>query len=396
MKFANIFKNLVLAMALAASLFGAAFYAKASEVRGFSKLNYLNYDSPNDNLNNSELFQINRLSFVTQLSEQFSFESSYEFSQIYTDIESPLLKKSYSAADKDYRIDDIEQYFDLRENYYYLNQNLDRLFATYEKEQLLITFGRQPIAFGSGSGVNPTDVFTPFSYTTIDTEERNGVDAVRLRYELDNMGQLDMGILFGKSFNSEKSAFYGLVKLPFADFEVQPMLAYFKTAMLVGLDITTGILGASVWLESAWVKTSEEKEYFRSVLGFTRQLSTDLTLTAEYYFNGAGRTKKQEYANLLTDFAHTEGGVFVFGQNYLHLTLAHQLAALHGVFLSLKNNLDDSSDLVILGWEWNVLENTYVNVGSYLNLKQDNKNEINKTEFGSLPKTIFTRVRYYF
>jgi len=175
MKFANIFKNLVLAMALAASLFGAAFYAKASEVRGFSKLNYLNYDSPNDNLNNSELFQINRLSFVTQLSEQFSFESSYEFSQIYTDIESPLLKKSYSAADKDYRIDDIEQYFDLRENYYYLNQNLDRLFATYEKEQLLITFGRQPIAFGSGSGVNPTDVFTPFSYTTIDTEERNVV-----------------------------------------------------------------------------------------------------------------------------------------------------------------------------------------------------------------------------
>ena len=56
-----------------------------------------------------------------------------------------------------------------------LKQNLDRLFLNFSTARFDITVGRQVISFGTARAINPTDIFAPFSFDTLDKEERAGV-----------------------------------------------------------------------------------------------------------------------------------------------------------------------------------------------------------------------------
>ncbi|MBN2105171.1 bifunctional alpha,alpha-trehalose-phosphate synthase (UDP-forming)/trehalose-phosphatase [bacterium] len=51
--------------------------------------------------------------------------------------------------------------------------------------------GRQDIVWGSARTVNPMDVIAPFSFGSLDTEDRRGVDAIRLRIPVGCMGEID-------------------------------------------------------------------------------------------------------------------------------------------------------------------------------------------------------------
>ena len=87
-----------------------------------------------------------------------------------------------------------------------LLQNLDRLFFTITARRFDVYVGRQAIAWGSAKAVNPTDILAPFIYTDIDTEDRVGIDAVRIRVPLGLLGELDAGYVTGEDFEWRYSA----------------------------------------------------------------------------------------------------------------------------------------------------------------------------------------------
>ena len=74
------------------------------------------------------------------------------------------------------------------------------MFLTKYIEDWEIVAGRQVIALGSSKTVNPLDVLAPFSLTEVNTEERNGVDALRFRKPFGALGTIDIAAVFTSTF----------------------------------------------------------------------------------------------------------------------------------------------------------------------------------------------------
>lgn len=371
-------------------------YAETN-ISGFVKFNYLKYQNQWNLKKNSEWYQINRVSVNSSLSDRHSIEASYELLLIGTYLEIAPLKTDYASLQFPYRISDLHSNLKNESSHYFLNHNLDRLLFTWTGENYSLSLGRQQFSFGSGRSVNPTDVFTPLSFRSIDTEVRNGVDALRFRHQIRVMGEFDAGILLGKDAEPKNSAAYMLTRVNLGGYEVQPMLAIFQEAKLIGLDTGTSILGSTAWLEGALVHPKNEKSYSRIVLGTERQLTENGAFFAEYHFNGAGTSQPSQYLSLATDFPHNGGGVFLYGRNYFDVGGNLQITPLHQLAAVIKSNFDDASLLLNMIWEWNVSENSYFNLGGFFPYgKKTRSLEHIQSEFGTMPLTLFSRMRYYF
>ena len=77
-------------------------------------------------------------------------------------------------------------------------QNLDLASIWLSTAVADISIGRQAIAWGSARVFNPTDAIAPFTFNELDTEDRIGVDAIRVRIPIGMLGELDTGYVFGE------------------------------------------------------------------------------------------------------------------------------------------------------------------------------------------------------
>jgi hypothetical protein len=368
-----------------------------THVDGFVKLSYLNYNSHFDSQNNYELNQIGRFSINTSLFKNVRLESSYELLHIYQKINFSDKLVDYSQSRRAYRVDDFVYPIVKSHSSYFLHHNLDRLLVSYEGDQTHLTLGRQQIALGVGRTVNPTDIFTPFSFLVVDTEVRNGVDALRLRYQFSEMGQFDTGVVLGENLQDDNSGAYFQVHTAFLESELSPIVAYFLNAGLYGADFATSFLGNSFWLEAAKVVPKDFSSYFRMALGFERQLTSDLIFFTEYYFNEAGKRETSEYAQTGNDFAYQKGGVFLLGQQYVTFGAHYQVSPLTLMTFSLKMNLTDSSFFLSSSGEWNLLENFYISMGGYVGLGKSSQFQTSlNSEFGATGSALFIRLKSYF
>ncbi|MBN1114888.1 MAG: hypothetical protein JXA66_06070, partial [Oligoflexia bacterium] len=183
-------------------------------------------------------------------------------------------------------------------------QNLDRMNFVYRAGSLDLGVGRQPVALGSARVINPTDIFTPFSYQELNKEERTGVDAVRLTIPLGQLGEIDSGYVIGEKFEESLSALYIKVKFNKWDTDWSVILAGFMDNMMLGLDVAGSLLDAGIWLETAYVfsgilkRYNSDNNYFRISAGFDYSFTGNLYFFAEYHFNGAGSTHFGNYRML--------------------------------------------------------------------------------------------------
>ena len=137
-----------------------------------------------------------------------------------------------------------------------LFQNLDRASIAYSAGFGDITIGRQAIAWGSARVVNPTDVVAPYAYNQLDTEDRIGVDAIRVQIPIGVLGEFDTGYVFGENLAFEKSAFFLRSQLNAVETDFSIALLGFREHLMTGFDIARGIGGAGFWLEAAYVYAS--------------------------------------------------------------------------------------------------------------------------------------------
>lgn len=93
--------------------------------------------------------------------------------------------------------------FDLSKNW--VNQNavlfnstIDRASMEFTKGKWDITLGRQRINWGINTVWTPNDVFNNFNYFDFDYEERPGVDAARVQYNLTSSSSLDAAFAPGR------------------------------------------------------------------------------------------------------------------------------------------------------------------------------------------------------
>jgi hypothetical protein len=364
-----------------------------------------------------------RLKLTVIPADWLTFHAAYDISPR---IQDPVLFEEdifFAAIDPfSYRVDDFSQrlYPGVGEPVSSLGvfHNLDRFFVTIKTSKADIFIGRQAIAWGSARFVNPTDVIAPFAFNELDTEERRGVDAVRVRVPLGMMSELDMGYIFGRKFKFENSAFYLRGKTYVLKTDLSVLLVGFRENLLIGLDVARSIGSAGFWCESAYVVTDafkkddgtgidEEynKNYFRGSVGMDYNFSGNVYGFFEYHFNSAGRNDSVDYPDVFYSTAYTEGAAYLMAKHYLNLGVTAQITPLIPFTGILIFNLNDRSLNFAPSIEYNIKEDIYIAAGAYLGIGKrpeicDVCNPALQfrfhSEFGAYPNMVYSSLRIYF
>ena len=287
-----------------------------------------------------------------------------------------------------------------------ISQNLDRAAVQFSTDFADFSIGRDAIAWGSARIINPTDIIAPYTYDQLDTEDRVGVDAIRVRIPIGVMGEVDTGYIFGNNFNFGKSAVFLRTQLNAVETDFSILLMEFQRDLLIGLDITRGIGGAGFWLETAYVFTTPFDDlpdaadnYLRTSVGLDYSFGGETYTFIEYHFNGAGARKPENYLTNLEQSAYTRGGVYLLGTHYLAPGFTRQLTPLISFSGQMLFNLSDPSTWVAPQIAYNIAEDIHLSVGGFVSIGKRPKNGDAtqfQSEFGSYPNLFFTSFRVYF
>ena len=284
--------------------------------------------------------------------------------------------------------------------------NLDRASVQFSTDFADFSIGRDAIAWGSARIINPTDIIAPYTYDQLDTEDRVGVDTIRVRIPIGVMGEVDTGYIFGDAFNFDKSAVFLRTQLNAVETDFSILLLEFQRDLLVGFDIARGIGGAGFWLETAYVFTEPFddgsdawKNYLRTSVGFDYSFGGETYAFIEYHFNGAGVQNPENFLTNLEKPAYTRGGVYLLGVHYLAPGVTHQLTPLISFSGQMLFNLSDPSTWIAPQIAYNVAEDIHLSVGGFISLGKRPKNGDStqlQSEFGSYPNLFFSSFRVYF
>ncbi|HAN04556.1 MAG TPA: hypothetical protein DCW72_01495 [Elusimicrobia bacterium] len=289
-----------------------------------------------------------------------------------------------------------------------LIQNLDRAYLTWSPPAFDLYAGRQPLAFGSGRAVNPTDILAPYPFGTIDTEERRGVDALRLKVPNGEMGEFDAGWLPGRRWAAGEGAGFLRARDRLADADLTLLAAAFRGNLMAGADIEREWGGAMLRAEAARVWTGSfggrvpGEDFDRLTAGaeynFGLLGGTDAWL--EYHYNGAGAAGPAGYAALAAKTAYREANVYLLGRHYLAGGAGAQVSALVSAGLAAMLNLGDGSLYVTPSLDWNAAENLYIGAGALLpsgrRARYNGLSASPDSEFGLYDRSLYAAARFYF
>ncbi len=352
-----------------------------------------------------------RLNLTYASTDSLSFNIAYDINPRIQDpslfTESPL---AVGITSSNYRVKDFDSLLYPVENEQSgsvgIYHNLDRVLVQYSTNFADISIGRDAIAWGSARIINPTDVITPFSYDQLDSEDRVGVDAFRVRIPVGVLGEVDTGYIFGSDFDFNKSAIFLRTQLNFAETDYSFLMFEVQRDLLIGLDVTRGVGGAGFWLETAYVLVTpfddvaeSSDNYIRSSMGIDYSFGGETYVFIEYHYNGAGSDKPKHYPNNLTQPAYKRGGVYLLGVHYLAPGLTHQLTPLTSINGQILYNLSDQSTWIAPQFSYNIAEDIHLSVGGFISLGKrpiNNDSTQFQSEFGSYPNLIFTSFRVYY
>ena len=356
---------------------------------------------------------VNRLRFNLSYapSDSLSFAFAYDFTPRVQD---PLLFSqspfAIGIASSRYRVADFESLLYPSEDELVssvgIYHNLDRASVQFSTDFADFSIGRDAIAWGSARIVNPTDIIAPYTYDQLDTEDRVGVDALRMRVPVGGLGEIDTGYILGSDFDFDKSAIFLRTQLNAVQTDFSMLLLEFQKDLLVGLDVARGIGGAGFWLETAYVFTepfddelNTSDNYLRASIGLDYSFGGETYTFIEYHFNGAGATAPENFLTNLEKPAYTRGGVYLLGTHYLAPGFTRQLTPLINLSGQVLLNLSDLSTWFAPQIAYNVAEDIHLSVGGFVSIGKRPKNGDStefQSEFGSYPNLVFSSFRLYF
>jgi hypothetical protein len=313
-----------------------------------------------------------------------------------------------------------------------LQHRFDRLMVSAKVGRVDLTFGRQPISFGSGLVFNPLDLVNPFGPATIDSEYKPGVDAVRVDAYVGATGKVTVAgayagakPLVGPDRRAEGPILDDLVLAATGQGTVGVTdLTGFAGVVhgdpVVGVSVVSAVGAVGLHGDATLTVPGDGVNPFvRAVAGADFRPTTTTTLLGEAYVQSSGATSPDRYLDALDDPRFLRGEIWQLGQLYAAVTVAQEITPIIGGNLSVIANLRDPSALVALGGSWSVDENATVALGAYLGAGQhpdtvdfglagdasapvlvppsaDALAESVNSEFGLYPAVVYLQVRTYF
>lgn len=280
--------------------------------------------------------------------------------------------------------------------------DIDRLSLTLYTDVADITIGRQAITWGI-SGIFPVaDLWAQFSPFELDTEEKPGIDAVRvLSYPL---GGLEVDAVIADRGSAEDlsagvRATYGL-----SGADIWGGAGKFWRELIAMGGVTVLLEESKLRLEAAlpWDLDGAGIQDPRVTLGID-WIRGDLVVTGEYHFNGIGTGAEDYLAEVVSpDPRLQRGETYFLGRHYLGGLVSWSPDRENRLSLVLNGllNLPDPSLALTPVVSYDVGQSTRVSIGGLLSAGD-------APSFGSAPPTVptefgtygtlgFTRLSVYF
>lgn len=315
-----------------------------------------------------------------------------------------------------YRIDDLksEVHSDIDA---LITQNLDRLNIRFSLDEGDLTMGRQTISFGSARFVSPTDIFQPFAPSTLNTEYRPGVDAIRWLGTLGDLSEYDIGVVANEGGVPEGAITYARIRASLSGNDLEAVVIHRDDIVIVGggWERALGLFG--FWSEVAWTFSEVDypefsvalppitypADYSRFSVGLDRALSENIFAMVEYHHSSFGTDDPRQYQNLPFTEGFRSGGIYLVGRDYLIPSVSWTATPLLSLSASSFVNLTDTSAFITLSGQYSLTDDLYTDFGVFVGAGDGTELQtlgipqiITASEFGGFPTTAWLSLRYYF
>jgi hypothetical protein len=295
-----------------------------------------------------------------------------------------------------------------------LAQNLDRLSLAVQAGPVEARVGRQAISHGSARILTSTDIFAPFSPASLDTEYKQGLDAVRVTWPLGERSELEGYAVF-HSDDLTRGIYVLRARHSFTGFDVSVFGGSSYGAPTLALDASGDLGGSTLYGEALYryytpqnvrsqaapsplpgIDATPREHVVRATAGVHHYFESGLTVIGEAHFNGAGESDPADYLLAALGPEWQAGELFLLGRYYGALSLAYQLSDLVSVGLSNIVNVRDPSALVGPSLTWDSGDDTQVSVGALLGAGERPSGIVPASEFGLYPYSVYADLRAYF
>ncbi|MBI5209939.1 MAG: hypothetical protein HY927_08205 [Elusimicrobia bacterium] len=245
---------------------------------------------------------------------------------------------------------------------------LYRWWAGVETDGGVLRFGRQRIAWGTGKLFNPTDVLNPANPFSVEKEERPGVDALYGRLGLAELTQAELA--WAPEEGWSRNALLARVRSNWRSFDLSAMggkTSLSTSSWIVGGDFAGNVADGTLRGEWSYSDPGGGRPSWKLSVGYDYTFTTDvripgfkdLSVMAEFFHNGAGRTGVFRY-----DFRKVLAGrEITLAKDYAGFAFAKDLHPLLKLDVTVVLNLDDSSWFAGPVLTWDVGRSLFVSGG---------------------------------
>ncbi|MEM6532405.1 MAG: hypothetical protein AAF654_07265 [Myxococcota bacterium] len=291
-----------------------------------------------------------------------------------------------------------------------LLHNIDRAEVLYFREDgVEFRLGRQAIGHGSARLFSSTDIFSPFSPATLDTEFKQGLDAARVTWPVDEDSEFEVYAVAADA-DLDRSLERGVYLVRYRqtiperfDYSVYVGTSY--ASPTIGLDVSGDIGGATAYAEAfvrAWsndaaVALGGEADYtVRGTVGAQYFFPFDLDVVLEVHWNGPGATERSGYLETVNRPEWSMGEVYLLGRAYVGSAWSYSTSDLSRLSVSTLHSLVDGSMLLTPSFFWDFATFGSLSVGAILGVGRRLSEELVTDEFGLYPYTVFSDIRVFF
>ena len=339
-----------LSVVLLLALFSIAVHAEWTPLQGHLKLQAQTLDERVFGLADARL----KADYQPDYSSPWRFRADYQVQSLFGE---DLAQFNNQIPNDDRQVFDLTHTL-LNEDQTLAVHRLDRLLVSYTQTDYSIHLGRQAFSWGQGQVFNPLDLFNPFAPTAWDTEYKSGSDMLHAQWLMASGD--DVSLLWvprrdttSNKIETNQSSFAAFWR-HFAQIETHLMLAKDYEDTVFGLSLSGNWLDGQwkmdlmpTWLENGETITSGILAYHQAWSWKNRSMSGFI----EAFYNGFGETQsKLEFGQLNTELQKRilRGQLFTENRHYLSLGATTEITPLSTASLTLMQNLDDTSQLLLL------------------------------------------------
>ncbi|OGS35822.1 MAG: hypothetical protein A2506_13755, partial [Elusimicrobia bacterium RIFOXYD12_FULL_66_9] len=170
-----------------------------------------------------------------------------------------------------------------------------RAWVGLEGESGVLRAGRQRIAWGTGKIWNPTDVLNPYQPTSVERDERRGVDALYGRLGVGSLGQAELAWAGGDRWVEQ--ALLARARANLRDWDVSLLggkVAGSTASLVLGGDFAGTLSDGTLHGEWAYFRPEWRTPYWKAGLGYDYTVPSetewrwlkDAALVVEYFHAG--------------------------------------------------------------------------------------------------------------